>query len=500
MLIAVVTAKDYINAKRQIELALSQSDGIELRLDYWNKLDIDLIAELRREFKVPTIFTLRKKSQGGFYPNSESQRLEDILKLCELQPEYIDLEYDTPDGFLQTLYKSYPNVKLISSYHDFDQTPDDLEKILKSMQHPAFSIYKIAAKANFIIDSFRMLKFCKKYSEQYLLTAISMGEHGSCTRILGPIVGSQMSYASLNDTETSAPGQLTLESLNNIYHIRKLNTASKIYALLGDPIGKSVGHILHNQVIEILQKNAVYIKLQTKPDELREVIQYCRDLPFSGFSITMPLKKAVVNLLDSIDTHSQQIKAINSIVIDYSSQKIKNKWIGFNTDGLGAINSILEKTHTIFNKTIVILGAGGAARAIAYEAIQQGAKVIILNRTLEKAKNLSDDLGLSCEAYSFDDKNKIKSIDYDVIINTLPFGILPPDYLPFIAHKIAMDIVYNPINTPFLEIAKKSNCVCIPGYEMYIRQAILQIERWFHPTIQEILNIKNMMENYFSVV
>jgi len=487
MLIAVINAKEYNPARQQINLAIPQSDGIELRLDYWNKLDIHLIAELRREFKIPMIFTLRKKSQGGYYAHSEKQRLDDLLSLCQLQPEYMDLEYDTPDDFLQIIQKDFPNIKLISSYHDFDKTPDNLEKILISIQHPAFSIYKIAVKANSVIDGLKLLKFSYTYSKRYLLTAISMGEYGSYTRILSPIVGSQINYASLSDTETTAPGQISLESLNKIYHIRQLNTDTKIYALLGDPVDKSAGHILHNQAIQILNKNAVYIKLQIKSNELKQAIQYCHDLPFSGFSITMPLKEVIIDLLDKIDSTAHKIKAINSIVKDHS------QFIGFNTDGL-AINSILDKTQ-LSNKIVVILGAGGAARAIAYEAIQHGGKIIILNRSLDKAKKLSQDLG--CEAYSFDNRLSIQSLKYDIMINTLPFNILPPDYLPFISNTIAMDIVYHPIHTPFLGIAQKSNCICIPGYEMFIRQALLQIQRWFEPSKQEIENIKNKMREYF---
>jgi 3-dehydroquinate dehydratase/shikimate dehydrogenase len=331
-----------------------------------------------------------------------------------------------------------------------------------------------------------MLKFVQHTSKYTKITGISMGELGSCTRILGPIVGNTLNYASLSNAETTAPGQLSVHDLNALYHIRKLNLESKIYALLGDPVDKSAGHIFHNQAIQLLKQNAVYIKLKVKPEELEETVKYCKDLPFAGFSITMPLKESIVNLLDHIDISAQKIKAINTIVINNS----KSKWTAYNTDGLGAINSILDITPTLSDKTVAILGAGGAARAIAYEAIEHGGKVIILNRTLDKAKKLSADLG--CEFIGLEDITQIKSLHYDIIINTLPTGILPPDELPFIPNKIAMDIVYNPINIPFLDKARKANCICIPGYEMFNRQALLQIQHWFQPSLQELENIKKL--------
>lgn len=494
MLIAVIPVKDDHSTIQQINLAHHQADGVELRLDYSKKLDIRVITALRQACRLPVIFTLRKKSQGGFYPYDEDQRLKDILTLCKINPDYIDLEYDIYKDFLQEIKSRYPDIKLIGSYHNFDETPENLTAIFQSLQHPCFDAYKIATIANKTLDALRMLQFVHAYHQQYCLTGICMGEEGQSTRILSPIMGSAMNYASLDISQATAPGQLTLDELSTIYHLRKLNSASKIYALLGDPITNSVGHILHNQAIEFLGENAVYLKLRATQDELPAIIQKCRELKFSGLSVTMPLKESSLPLLDEIEPASQAIKAINTVV------NRQGKWIGLNTDGIGAMQALSENV-SIANQKIVILGAGGAARAIAYEALQHKAEVMILNRTISKAKKLAHELG--CESGDLSYLVSLKNMKYTILINTLPNKVYSEQPIKALLNTLppnlfAMDIIYQPINTSFLKMAQKAHCVCIFGYQMYIAQALMQIKHWFQPEVGQLEEIRNRMERYFS--
>jgi 3-dehydroquinate dehydratase/shikimate dehydrogenase len=495
MLIAVIPVKDYHSAKQQLHLALPYADGIELRLDYLTILDFNAIAGLRNACHLPMIFTLRKKSQGGFYQKEEIQRLKDILILCQLNPDYIDLEYDIAQHFLKEIQLLYPHIQLICSYHDFSQTPLDLLAIFESIQNPCFYGYKLCTMAHHTVDALRMLTLVHTRHKKHILTGICMGEAGQSTRILSPIIGNAMQYASLEDCQSTAPGQLTLHELLSIYHVPKLNAASKIYALLGDPIDLSLGHILHNQAIEFLDKNAVYIKLRATQEELPDLIALCRRLPFAGFSITMPLKDAIVPLLDDIEYASQSIKAINTVVID------EEKLIGFNTDGIGAMCALSERVD-ISKQKIVILGAGGAAQAIAYEALQHQAEVIILNRTITKAKQWADLLG--CESDDLKRLAHLKKIHYTLLINTLPECVYcqestkewfhPRHIRP---HIWAMDIVYQPTHTSFLKMTQRAHCIGILGYEMYIHQALMQIKRWFQPNEKQLNTIKNKMNRYF---
>jgi 3-dehydroquinate dehydratase/shikimate dehydrogenase len=493
MLIAVIPVKDYESANKQISIAQLQADGIELRLDYLKKIDFNAITLLRSSCHLPMIFTLRKKSQGGYYPQNENQRLQNLLFLCQSHPDYLDLEFDIPKYFIKKIKLHYPYIKLICSYHNFHETPTDLTLLFQSLQNPCFDAYKIATTAKNTVDALRMLKFVHSHHKKYTLTGLCMGEDGQCTRILSPIVGSAMNYAILDDSHATAPGQLTLNELSSIYHFRKLNTRSKIYALLGDPIHLSVGHILHNQAIEFLNKNAIYIKLRATPNDLLPIIILLKSLPFFGLSITMPLKESILTRLDEIESDAQPIQAINSIL------RYQGKFIGFNTDGKGAMKVLSDRVD-IKKQKIIIVGAGGAARAIAYEAVQHKAEVIILNRTLKKAKKLAEELG--CESNDLKNLNQLKN--YTILINTLPNKayseyrikkIFQPNHL--LPNIFAMDIVYQPMHTSFLKIAKKANCIGIPGSEMYIYQALMQIKRWFNPNKKQLDQIQKIMNHYF---
>ncbi|MBV8802202.1 MAG: type I 3-dehydroquinate dehydratase [Gammaproteobacteria bacterium] len=492
MLIAVVPVNSCKSTKNQIDKIDENVDGIELRLDYLNPLDFSSIAALRFACKRPVIFTLRKTSQGGFYQKNEEIRLQEISRLCKYHPDYFDIEYDVPTTFVKEMMSRYPTIKWIRSFHDFDHTPSDLDKLFDSLKETGFYSYKIATKANTILDTFRMLEFVKSRHTTHKITGLCMGEKGQITRILSPIIGNAMNYTVLDATQLTAPGQLTLNQLLTTYHYKKLNLQTKLYALLGDPVHMSVGHILHNQAIEYLQENAVYIKIPVTANELPFILEKCKNLSFFGFSITMPLKEAVIPSLDKIENPS--IKAINSII------KYQDAFIGFNTDGIGAIQALMSYTD-ITQKTFIILGAGGAAKAIAYEALRHKAHVIILNRTLGKAKILSTEIG--CESNELKTLPHLKTAN-SIIINTLPNHVYSEypalEWINFNSpsHFIAMDIVYQPIETTFLKLAKQANAVYIFGYEMYIHQALLQIKQWFKPTDQQLHDIKNKMKQFFQ--
>ena len=492
MLIAVIPVRDYDTAKQQIQKALEQADGVELRLDYLFQLDIDAIARLRAQCTLPVIFTLRSALQGGHYPCDEALRLQDMLRLAALNPDYVDVEYDVPDSFLQVLCAQYPSIKIICSYHDFIQTPEDLPGLFNALQRPYFYAYKIATQANTTTDALRMLVMVSKLQSHHKISGLCMGEYGLCTRIVGPVVGSMMSYACLDHAQATAPGQFLIRDLLTIYHYRQLNLDTKLYALIGDPVSASVGHIVHNQAMRMLHQNAVYLTLRVTSAALPEIIALCRNLPIWGFSITMPLKERMVSWMDSIEPRSKPIQAINTMV------KHQQSWMGCNTDGLGAIEALKQKC-CINQQTIAILGAGGSARAIAYEALRQKARVIILNRSESKAQQLAMDLG--CEAGAL---VALPSLQYTVLINTLPEQAYTDPSLAFFVQSmvvpatvIAMDIVYQPIDTVFINIVKALGCRCVFGYEMYIFQALLQIQYWFAPSSALLSDLKTKMQAFF---
>jgi 3-dehydroquinate dehydratase/shikimate dehydrogenase len=489
MLVVVISKYD-MSFVDKIQTILPYIDAIEIRLDYWKTLDITKIKALQQLLPIPMIFTIRNKEQGGYFQNSEKQRFKEIYKLASLKPAYLDIEYNLPDDFINSISTSYPDIKLIGSYHNFVETPNNLDEILNFLKKKPFHIYKIATYANNTLDALRMLIFIKEKSSHNNLIGICMGDLGVPTRILGKIVGNMVDYAVLDDNDKSAPGQINLDILLKQYNYKNLNRNTIIFALLGDPVISSFGDIFHNKAFQLLKKNAVYVKLKISKYELSYALIYLKKLPFKGFSITMPLKELVYELVDHTDDDAKNIQAINSIIV-----KDKNKYYGFNTDGKGVV-IVLSEVINLSNKKILILGAGGAAKAIAYEMSKLGANLTVLNRTIEKAKEISK-LYHGSTAYNLYQFPEVVRQGYDIIINTIPISVykssLPIDKGYIVPYRWAMDINYQ-LNgeTPFLQMAKDKGCNCISGYDMFVHQAVLQLYNWFDVNPEHIKNIMNL--------
>jgi 3-dehydroquinate dehydratase/shikimate dehydrogenase len=250
--------------------------------------------------------------------------------------------------------------------------------------------------------------------------------------------------------------------LCDVYRFKKITPEWKIYALLGDPVNKSIGHLFHNKHLE---KGAVYIKLHLPIPDMPRFFSTMRKFPFAGFSVTMPLKEQMTPYLTRIDPPSAAIGSINTILVQ------DEHLIGYNTDGAGALNA-LERHRPVKGLNVAILGAGGSARAIAYEAIQRKAKVVVLNRTFERAAALANDFG--CEATPLEEFSRIR---YDVLVNTIPADLIY-DAESLSPAAIIMDIVYWESQTPLLKAAKERGCICINGLEMFQEQALLQQKIW----------------------
>jgi len=437
MLCGVVTGPSFEEVQQQIEQACQYADSVELRWDCFNSLDFKISCP------IPKIFTLRPLSQGGFYRGSESSRLQHLEKLLELKPDYVDLEYNVSNEDLKR-FKKHP-VKIILSYHDFDSTPDDLEGLFSNLKKRKADLYKIATYANSTLDSLRMLNFIKKYSTH--LIGLCTGEYGTITRILN-----HWSYASI--CEPIAKGQLSLKELMECYRFKNIDNETAIFGLIGDPVDKSPSNITHNNVFNLYNQNAVYVKMRITVDELKTFFEEIKSLNFKGLSVTMPLKEAVMPHLDAIDTKASSIGAVNTIVFK-DDQKI-----GFNTDCTGAMNAIEEKM-CVKGKKVYILGAGGSAKAIALGATLKGADVTIFNRT---------------EKPNTKQLHEITN-DYDILINCTP-DEMPVSSDIIKENSIVMDIKSVPKWTELLKVANAKNCALIFGYDMFIHQAIGQFELW----------------------
>lgn len=467
MICVVIKGPTFEEAYQQISQASVHAECVELRLDCFEAMDFQALKDLRGHFSIPMIFTLRSRMQGGVYPHSEENRLSIILQLVELNPDYLDLENHVPHSFIEEISSRHPHVKLILSYHNFEDTPEDLERIYREMQKISAFFYKISVTSKNCLDALRLACWASKHKNK--LIAISMGMHGQLSRILGPIWGCPITYAALEENQMSAPGQLSAKVLLERYHHHSLTHRTAIYGLIGDPVTQSVSDETHNSLMATYGIDAVYIKIQVKPEELSDFLQYAKQLSFQGLSVTMPLKEKVIPMLDEIDPHAQEIGAVNTLYFH------NGKICGFNTDGIGALNAI-EREYPVKGKRIVMIGSGGAAKAIAYEAHQRGGLLTIVNRDVEKAHQLAQRLeGIS---KGLDEMRACVATGYDILINCTPVP-LPIDVDDILPQAVAMDITTKPKETMFLKHAMKKGCQIIFGYRMFVEQALGQFHIWF---------------------
>jgi len=302
-----------------------------------------------------------------------------------------------------------------------------------------------------------------------------MGELGHISRILTSRFGGFLTFASLEIGKESAPGQLTVDELSKIYHFNDINKETKLYGIIGNPVSHSISPAIHNAAFKEKGLNNVYVPL--KIANICTFMKECRKIDFQGFSITIPHKESVLPFLDDVDHTARKIGAINTIANQ------NGKLIGYNTDCMAAVMglecSLKESNDTLNNKKVSIIGAGGAARAIAFGLKEKGCNITIYNRTLERAEKLSHDV--KCR---FESLEAIHNLDSDILINTTSIGMFPNvDQTPVSKNilkdgMVVFDAVYNPMETRLLRDAKEKGCHTVNGLSMFINQAAEQFKLW----------------------
>lgn len=470
-LCVVISGPSFDDAFKQIKEASSRCDILEFRLDLFDFKEHSKIKVLKEFSPIPVIFTFRKASQGGHCFLPEDLRLKKLKDLAELQPDYIDLEFDTTKEFFHEIHSLFPAICLICSWHHFTETPLDLNALLNQIWHPEVSIYKIASMANSTIDALRMLNFVKQQSKiGRKLIGLCMGELGQITRILAPLVRSHMTYSILDDCQEVAPGQLGIDTLLQTYHYPFLSPKTAIFGLIGDPVCFSKGHITHNQEYRKRNSDAVYVKMKIAKEELEHFFDEAHQLGIKGLSVTMPLKEAV----QPYTINQSQIDSVNTLT--FTDHGVH----GINTDGI-AVQMLLQQRVSLKNKIVVLLGAGGTAKAVAYHLYLSGASLIILNRTLAKAQHLASQY--QAKSGTLSDFCTFADHGYDILINCTSVGFAEEHCCPItvdhlLSNRTVVDVISFPRETFLIKEAKKKECLTICGDEIFHLQASKQLECW----------------------
>jgi shikimate dehydrogenase len=249
-----------------------------------------------------------------------------------------------------------------------------------------------------------------------------------------------------------------------------IDQSTNLYGIVGYPLGHSLSPTMHNSAFAASGLNAVYLAFET--NDLDGCITGIRALGIRGISVTLPHKSAVIPYLDEVDDLAKKIGAVNTIL------NVNGHLVGYNTDALGALKALEEKIQ-LSGKICILVGAGGAARAIGFILTQKGVKLKVVNRSPERGQELAQ--FLACPYIALGD---LTTADADILIQATSVGMAPGDHAcPVPEHvlregMLVMDIIYNPIETKLLKIAKSKGCLTINGLGMFIHQGAEQYRLW----------------------
>jgi shikimate dehydrogenase len=251
----------------------------------------------------------------------------------------------------------------------------------------------------------------------------------------------------------------------------QINSSSEIYGIIGNPVAHSLSPIMHNSAFQALGLNKVYVAFPATNAE--KALAGCRALGIRGLSVTIPHKETVLAHIDSIDPVAEKIGAVNTLVFD-EEKKIH----GLNTDWIGANRALADKID-LQGKRILVLGAGGSAKAIGFGLLESGARVVLASRTESKVEALA--ATLQCEWIHLAEIEKVKA---EALVNATSVGMSPLENASLVPadslgmFSVVMDIVYSPLETRLLREAKNAGCEVVNGLSMLLYQGVAQFEAW----------------------
>ncbi|KAG9151081.1 hypothetical protein Leryth_002654 [Lithospermum erythrorhizon] len=405
----------------------------------------------------------------------------------KLGADYIDVELQVANEFYNSLQDKPSKCKIIVSSHNYQFTPsiEDLGDLVARIQATGADIVKFATTAKDISDVARVFQIT--VHSHVPIIALVMGERGLISRVLCPKFGGYLTFGTLESGKVSAPGQPTIKELLDLYNFRMIGPDTKIYGIIGNPVGHSKSPLLYNEAFRTAGINGVYLRFLV--DDVASFFQTYSSSDFAGFSCTIPHKEAAAMCCDEVDPTAKSIGAVNCVI----RRQADGKLFGCNTDYVGAITAIeegLQGLHSassvtgspLAGKLFVIIGAGGAGKALAYGAKEKGARVVIANRTYERAKELADAVG--AQALSLADLEGFHPETGMILANTTSIGMHPKvDETPVSKevlqyYSLVFDAVYTPKITRLLREAEESGARIVTGVEMLIGQAYEQYERF----------------------
>jgi 3-dehydroquinate dehydratase/shikimate dehydrogenase len=463
------------------EAVARDNSFLEFRLDYLSQPG-QFLPKLKGFIEyhphLVLIATCRRVKSGGKYRGSVESQLDILVKAAQLGCQLLDVEIESAILMKSRQWEKLKKVAaLILSFHDFRGTKH-LDKTFAKMKEFPADFFKVVTTANSLHDNVELMRFLQSKSDDNAMVGVCMGEQGIISRVLGVRAGSVFTFGAANPGEETAPGQIAARTLFDTFRIDKVDAATRVYGVAGDPIRQSLSPVMMNTAFRRENLNAVYLALHAK--ELSDLMSCVRDIPIHGLSVTMPYKEAILKHLDKTDPISQKVGACNTVI-----RSQDGKLYGFNTDVAGVVRP-LEQRMNIEGAKVLVLGAGGAARAAVYGLKERGADLYLMNRTAAAGKKLAQQAHIK-----YVDRAKLAKIKvpFDVIINATPIGmdalelkgekpekpLLSADELNC---RYSLEMVYSPAETPFTKMARAKGIHVIPGSEMFVHQGARQFEIW----------------------
>jgi 3-dehydroquinate dehydratase/shikimate dehydrogenase len=457
---------------------VKETPFLEFRLDYLEK-PLLALPKFKQFFAANTaataIATCRRTANGGRFAGTVAAEVEVLSHAAETGFHLIDLELESAESLKRPGVQKLRDtgIGLIVSHHDFHATKD-LDATFNRIERFSPDFVKIVPTAKALVDNVTLIRFLERMNDHTNIIGICMGDAGIISRVLGVRAGSAFTFAAATPGEETGPGQIAARTLIETYRIDQVDAATKVYGVAGNPVRSSLSPIMMNTAFRRETVNAVYLALQTS--RLSDLLKLVQEIPIQGLSVTMPLKQEIMQHLEHTDPLSAKIGACNTILRVPSGENA-GKLFGFNTDVAGIVGP-LEKRLALRGAKVLVLGAGGAARAAVFGLRDRGAEVFILNRTPETAQKLARQSGSKTIR-----KDALPKSSFDVIINTTPVGMAGNKAAPILEAKdlntrLVFDLVYNPLETPLLRLARQMSIPIVTGVEMFVQQGARQFEIW----------------------
>jgi 3-dehydroquinate dehydratase / shikimate dehydrogenase len=448
---------------RRARDAATFADLVEVRLDLVDRPDALGAIEGRRR---PVLVTCRAQWEGGGFTGSEEERERILSEAQNAGAEFVDVEARAE--FVATITRRRRGRGSVLSLHTFGEPPSDLVERARAMRSTGAEIVKIAIEAQRLGDVLPLVRLASEpdFSDPDGIDGhvfLAMGQPGVSTRVLASRLRNRWTYAG----DGVAPGQIPAARLLGEFGFRRIHPDATLFGVVGKPIAHSLSPVMHNAGFNALGINAVYVPLEAS--DVDDFVTFARDMRMAGASITAPFKVGMLSRVAETDEMARRVGAINTLIVR------NGRWIGANTDVDGFLTPLIGRM-ALKGTRATILGAGGAARAVAVALGSQGAAVTVCARQATAAKEVAALAGGTVGTWP------PTAGGWDVLVNATSSGSGGPGDDPMagvrLDGEIVFDLVYSPARTPLLERAAREGCMTIGGLEMLVAQAERQFELW----------------------